>query len=54
MIPSIYKVVDSSNILGHYPTSSHITNLNSIAVSTEGLSVKESAREQLLKHAIQP
>jgi hypothetical protein len=45
-------VVDLSNILGHYPTLSYITNLNSIVVSIEGLSVKESAREQLLKYAI--
>lgn len=54
VIPSIYKVVDSSNILGHYPASSRIANLDSMAVSAEGLAVKESAREQLLKHAIQP
>ncbi|KFY67914.1 hypothetical protein V497_00153, partial [Pseudogymnoascus sp. VKM F-4516 (FW-969)] len=54
VIPSIYKVVDSSNILGHYPASSCIADLDSMAVSAEGLSVKESAREQLLKHAIQP
>ncbi|KFY09998.1 hypothetical protein V491_07848 [Pseudogymnoascus sp. VKM F-3775] len=54
VIPSIYKVVDSSNILGHYPASSRIADLDSMAVSAEGLAVKESAREQLLKHAIQP
>ncbi|KFY82520.1 hypothetical protein V500_10489 [Pseudogymnoascus sp. VKM F-4518 (FW-2643)] len=54
VIPSIYKVVDSSNILGHYPASSRIADLDSMAVSAEGLAIKESAREQLLKHAIQP
>ena len=54
VIPSIYRVVDSSNILGHYPALSCIADLDSLAVSAEGLAVKESAREQLLKYTIQP
>ncbi|KFY69396.1 hypothetical protein V496_00281 [Pseudogymnoascus sp. VKM F-4515 (FW-2607)] len=38
----------------HLPASARIANLDSIAVSAEGLAQKESAREQLLRHAIQP
>ncbi|KFZ11857.1 hypothetical protein V501_04537 [Pseudogymnoascus sp. VKM F-4519 (FW-2642)] len=38
----------------HYPASARIADLDSMAASAEGLRIKESAREQLLKHAIQP
>ncbi|KFZ15728.1 hypothetical protein V502_05438 [Pseudogymnoascus sp. VKM F-4520 (FW-2644)] len=54
VIPSIYKVVRSSNILQYYPASARIADLDSSAASAEGHTRKESAREQLLKHAIQP
>lgn len=54
LIPCITKVVDCSNILGQYPASARIANLDSLAMSAEGFARKESAREQLLKHAIQP
>ncbi|KFZ18365.1 hypothetical protein V502_04126, partial [Pseudogymnoascus sp. VKM F-4520 (FW-2644)] len=37
-----------------YPASAYIANLDSLAVSAERLAWKESAREQLLKHATQP
>ena len=54
VLPSVTKVVGSSNILLHYPASSRVASLDATAVSSEGLARKESAREQLLKHAIQP
>ena len=54
VLPSVTKVVGSSNILLHYPASSRVASLDATAVSAEGLARKESAREQLLKHAIQP
>jgi hypothetical protein len=54
LIPCITKVVDCSNILGQYPASARIANLDSLAVSAEGFARKESSREQLLRHAIQP
>jgi hypothetical protein len=54
LLPSISKVIGSSNILQHYPASARITEVNSVAVSAERLARKESAREQLLKHPIQP
>lgn len=54
LLPSIIKVVGSSNILQHYPASSRVASLDASAASAEGLARKDSAREQLLKHAIQP
>jgi hypothetical protein len=38
----------------HYPVSANITSLDSTAISAEGLTRKESAREQLIKYALQP
>ena len=54
LIPSITKTVGSSNILQYYPASARIADIDSTAVSAEGLARKESAREQLLRHTIQP
>jgi hypothetical protein len=54
LLPSVTKVVGSSNILLHYPASSRVASLDATAVSAEGLARKESAREQLLKYTIQP
>ncbi|KAL5344208.1 hypothetical protein ACLOAV_010826 [Pseudogymnoascus australis] len=53
-IPCITKVVDCYNILEQYPASARIANLDSLAISAEGFARKESSREQLLRHAIQP
>jgi hypothetical protein len=50
----VNKTIGSSNIMQHYPASANITDLDSTAISAEGLARKESAREQLVKHAIQP
>ncbi|KAF5879002.1 uncharacterized protein Bfra_001175 [Botrytis fragariae] len=52
--PALNKIIKSSNIVQHYPASAKIADLDSIAVSTERLSRKESARVQLIKHTIQP
>ncbi len=54
LIPSITKTVGSSNILQHYPASARVADIDSTAVSAEGLARKESAREQLLRYTIQP
>lgn len=52
--PAINKTIGSSNIMQHYPASAKIADLDSTAISAEGLARKESAREQLIKHALQP
>jgi hypothetical protein len=52
--PCISKTVGSSNIMQHYPATAHIANVDSTAVSAESLARKQSSREQLLKHALQP
>ena len=52
--PAINRTIGSSNILQYYPASAKIANLDSTAISAEGLARKESAREQLIKHALQP
>lgn len=52
--PAITKIIGSSNIIQHYPASAKIADLDSTAISAEGLARKESTREQLVKHAIQP
>jgi hypothetical protein len=52
--PALKETIGCSNILQHYPASAHITNLDSTALSTESLARKESAREQLLRYALQP
>ncbi len=50
--PAISKTIGSSNIIQHYPASANIANLDSTAILTKGLARKESAREQLIKHAL--
>ena len=52
--PAVNKTIGSSNIMQHYPASANIASLDSTAISAEGLARKESAREQLIKHALQP
>ncbi|TGO31559.1 hypothetical protein BHYA_0526g00010 [Botrytis hyacinthi] len=52
--PALNKIIKSSNIVQYYPASAKIADLDSIAVSTERLSRKESARVQLIKYTIQP
>ena len=54
LLPALNKVVESSNIMQHYPASADIANMDSTAISAEGLARKQSAREQLIKHVIQP
>ena len=54
IISAVNKIIGSSNIMQHYPASANITKLDSTAISAEGLVRKQSAREQLVKHAIQP
>lgn len=54
ILPALNKTIESSNIMQHYPASADIANLDSTAISAEGLARKQSAREQLIKHAIQP
>ena len=52
--PAINKTIGSSNILEHYPATLRIAEIDSTATSAEGLAKKQSAREQLLRHAVQP
>ncbi|KAK6591437.1 hypothetical protein H4I95_05690 [Botrytis cinerea] len=52
--PALNRVTKSSNIMQHYPASARISHLDALAISAEGLRRKESSREQLVKHAIQP
>ncbi|KAK6591266.1 hypothetical protein H4I96_00003 [Botrytis cinerea] len=52
--PALNRVIQSSNIIQHYPASARISQLDAMAISTEGLRRKESSREQLVKHTIQP
>lgn len=54
ILPALNKIIGSSNIMQHYPASAHIADLDSTAISAEGLARKQSAREQLIKHPIQP
>jgi len=54
IFPALNKIIGSSNIMQHYPASADIADLDSTAISAEGLARKQSAREQLIKHAIQP
>ena len=54
ILPALNKTIESSNIIQYYPASADIANLDSTAISAEGLARKQSAREQLIKHAIQP
>lgn len=52
--PAINQTIGSSNLAQHYPASARIASLDSTAISAEGLARKTSAREQLIKHALQP
>jgi hypothetical protein len=52
--PAINKTIYSSNVLLHYPATARVASIDSAALSAEGLARKETAREQLLKHALQP
>ena len=52
--PALNQTIRSSNIKLHYPASANIADLDSTAISAEGLVRKESARAQLLKHTLQP
>jgi hypothetical protein len=52
--PAITKTIQSSNILLYYPATARVAGIDSAALSAEGLARKETAREQLLKHALQP
>ena len=52
--PALKKTIGCSNILQHYPASAHVASLDSTALSAETLARKESSREQLLRHALQP
>jgi hypothetical protein len=52
--PAINKTIQSSNILQHYPATAHIAAVDSTALSAESLTRKDSSREQLLRHALQP
>jgi hypothetical protein len=49
VIPSIYKVVDSSNILEQYPASSHIADLDSMAVSALKAVFERNYRDEVLE-----
>ena len=52
--PAINKTVQSSNILQYYPATARIVDLDSTAISAEGLARKDSSREQRLHYPIQP
>jgi len=52
--PAIHHTIQSSNILQHYPATARIAAVDSTALSAESLARKDSSREQLLKHALQP
>ena len=51
--PAINKTIGSSNILEYYSATLCIAEINSTATFAKGLAKKQSAREQLLRHAIQ-
>jgi hypothetical protein len=52
--PALKKIIRCSNILQHYPASAHVSDLDSTALSAETPARKESAREQLLRYALEP
>ena len=52
--PALTKTIRCSNILQHYPASAHIANIDSAGVAAESLTRKECAKNQLLRHALQP
>lgn len=54
LAPAIFQTMPSSNILQHLPTTYRVVNIESTALSAEGLARKESSRAQLLKYALQP
>ncbi|ELR05539.1 hypothetical protein GMDG_07459 [Pseudogymnoascus destructans 20631-21] len=49
-----FRVVDCQAARHTFCAEARVADVNSIAVSAEGLTRKEPAREQLLKHPIQP
>ena len=51
--PALKKTVGCSNVLQYYPASAHVANLDATALSAESLRQKDSAREQLLRYALQ-
>ena len=51
--PAINKTIGSSNILEHYPATLCIAKIDSTTTSAERPAKKQSAREQLLRHAMQ-
>jgi hypothetical protein len=54
LLPVLTETVGSSNMMQHYPVSAHVAGLDATALATETFARKESAREQLLKYALQP
>jgi hypothetical protein len=54
LAPAIHKTIQSSNILQYYPATARIADIDSTTLSAESLARKDSSREQLLKHALQP
>jgi hypothetical protein len=54
LAPCLHKVIRSSNILLHIPASARIANADAIALSAENFARKDSARQQLLNHPLQP
>jgi hypothetical protein len=54
LLPALTKTIGESNLLQHYPVSAHVASLDATALATESFARKESAREQLLKYALQP
>lgn len=54
LLPALVTTVKESNLLQHYPGSAEIVRFAATALSGENFARKESAREQLLKYALQP
>jgi hypothetical protein len=54
LAPAISRTIQSSNILTHLPATARIAEGDATAMSAESFARKESSREQLLKHALQP
>jgi hypothetical protein len=52
--PTIKKTIQCSNVLEHYLATARIASIDTTAISGESLGRKDSAREQLLKYALQP
>jgi len=54
LLPALTETIGDSNRLQHYPVSAQVARLDTTALATESFARKESAREQLLKYALQP